>query len=114
MTEENRRTPRYDCKGLADLQQLPAVGTPISAKIENLSEGGCLMAFSKPVSLEVDEKVELSFEVNCIRFRVLALARAPRSNTLIGFQFCGMSERVKRQLKDLIEELQPYRWTNVR
>jgi hypothetical protein len=70
------------------------------------------MELSKPVSLDVDEKVELSFEVHCIRFRVLARARALRSNTLIGFQFYDVSERVKGQLKDLIEELQPYSgWT---
>jgi c-di-GMP-binding flagellar brake protein YcgR len=107
MTVENRRTPRFDCRGVAGLQRLPAIGAPISARIENLSEGGCLIELSKPVDLEPDEKVELSFEVFHMPFRILANARAIRSNTMIGFQFCDMGERAKRQLKDLIEELQP-------
>ncbi|MGO9435747.1 MAG: PilZ domain-containing protein [Terracidiphilus sp.] len=107
MSVENRRSPRFDCRGAAGLQRLPAVGTPISARIENLSEGGCLMELSKPVNLELGEKVELSFEVHHMPFRVLGHARALRSETLIGFQFCEISERGKRQLQDLIEELRP-------
>jgi c-di-GMP-binding flagellar brake protein YcgR len=109
MATDKRRTQRVDCGGLAGVQKLPAIEEPIFAKIENLSEGGCLMKLDAPsaahVVLELDEKVELSFEVKQLPFRILARVRVLRSNTMIGFQFCDMSERAKRHLQDLIEEL---------
>ena len=109
MASERRRTQRADCEGLAVVQKLPAVGTPIPAKIENLSEGGCLIELDvgtvAEAVLALDQHVELSFEVNQLSFRIRATVRSVRSNTKIGFQFCDMSERARGQLQDLIDEL---------
>ena|ERR1700761_1079068 len=107
--EEKRQTRRVDCEGLASVQTLPAVGKPICAKIENLSEGGCLMKLEMPSAtdapFELEQKVELKFEVKQMPFRLLAHVKVFRSNTMIGFQFFDISERGKMHLQDLIDEL---------
>jgi hypothetical protein len=103
--EELRRAPRLQCSGLAGIQTLPAVEKPCPAKIINLSIGGCLMESEKPLTLGLDEIVELIFCVNHMPFRVRGKVRAIRSQTVIGFQFPQLSDRVRMQLQDLVGEL---------
>lgn len=103
--EELRRAPRLQCSGLAGIQTLPAVEKPCPAKIVNLSIGGCLIESERPLKLAADEIVELIFCVNHMPFRVRGRVRAIRSDTLIGFQFPQLSERVRMQLLDLVGEL---------
>jgi hypothetical protein len=103
--EELRRAPRLQCSGLAGIQTLPAVEKPCPAKIINLSIGGCLIESERPLALAVDEIVELIFCVNQMPFRVRGRVRAIRSETLMGFQFPQISDRVRRQLEDLVGEL---------
>ncbi len=103
--EELRRAPRLTCSGLAGIQTLPACEKPFPARIANLSVGGCLMELQEPHSFFMGEIVELIFRVNYKPFRVRGKVRAIRSETLVGFQFPQLSERVRRQLEDLIGEL---------
>ena len=103
--EELRRTPRLQCSGLAGIQMLPACEKPCPARIVNLSIGGCLMESERSLGLEIDEIVELIFCVNQMPFRVRGQVRAIRSKTLVGFQFPQLSDRVRRQLEDLVGEL---------
>jgi hypothetical protein len=103
--EELRRAPRLQCSGLAGIQTLPAVEKPCPAKIVNLSIGGCLIESERPLKLAVDEIVELIFCVNHMPFRVRGRVRSIRSETLIGFQFPQLSDRVRMQLQDLVGEL---------
>jgi hypothetical protein len=103
--EELRRSPRLQCAGLAGIQTLPACEKPVPAKIMNLSIGGCLMELERPLTLVIDEIVELIFCVNQMPFRVRGKVRAIRSETLVGFQFPQLSDRVRMQLEDLIGEL---------
>jgi hypothetical protein len=105
MDSERRSTQRAHCEGPADVQKLPAVGETIPGKIENLSEGGCLIELGVEVVLKLNQSVEVSFEVNQMPFRIRAMVRSLQSNTKIGFQFCDMSERARGRLQDLIEEL---------
>jgi len=103
--EELRRAPRLQCSGLAGIQTLPACEKPCPAKIINLSIGGCLMESEKPLTLAMDEVVELIFCVNHMPFRVRGKVRAIRSHTVMGFQFPQLSDRVRMQLQDLVGEL---------
>lgn len=103
--EERRRNPRLQCSGLAGVQTLPVSDKPCPAKIMDLSIGGCLMELERPLTLAVDQIVELIFCVNHMPFRVRGQARAVRSETLVGFQFPQLSERVRSQLQDLLREL---------
>jgi hypothetical protein len=103
--EELRRAPRLQCSGLAGVQTLPACNKPVPAKIMNLSIGGCLMELERPLTLVVDEIVELIFCVNQMPFRVRGKVRALRTEKLVGFQFPLLSDRVRLQLEELIGEL---------
>jgi c-di-GMP-binding flagellar brake protein YcgR len=105
LAQENRRTQRFDCRGVGAVQKLPAVGTAFRARVENLSEGGCLMELETAVEFELNETVELTFEVNHMAFRIQAEVRAVRSKIRVGFQFRSLSEARKNQLRDLIDEL---------
>jgi hypothetical protein len=102
---ELRRSPRLQCSGLAGIQTLPACEKPCPARIVNLSIGGCLMELEKPLTLAKDEIVELIFCVNQMPFRVRGKVRAIRSEILVGFQFPQLSDRIRRQLEDLVGEL---------
>lgn len=103
--KELRRSPRLACEGLAGVQTLPACDKPCPATIMNLSIGGCLMELDRPLSLAINEMVELIFCVNRMPFRVRGRVRFIRSATRVGFQFPQPSERVRRQLEELVGEL---------
>ena len=103
---ENRRlNPRLQCSGSAGIQTLPVREKPCPAKIIDLSIGGCLMEFERPLALAKDEIVELIFSVNHMPFHVRGQVRAIRSETLVGFQFPHLIDRVREHLRDLIREL---------
>jgi c-di-GMP-binding flagellar brake protein YcgR len=101
---EQRRNPRLDCAGPATVQIAPGEEL-CPATISNLSAGGCLMVLRRPQRLSQDMLVELTFGVNHLPFRVRGLVRAIRSDTTIGFQFHLLSERVRKQLDDLMKEI---------
>jgi c-di-GMP-binding flagellar brake protein YcgR len=84
---------------------LPAYERPSPGKIMNLSMGGCLIALETPLELVLDEIVELIFCVNHMPFHVRAKVRSIRSETLIGFEFPYLSNRVRARLEDLIKEM---------
>jgi c-di-GMP-binding flagellar brake protein YcgR len=104
IAKEKRRNPRFECSGIASVQVTDAEA-PLPAKLVNLSEEGCLIVLEKPKCLPPDTIVELTFKVNDVSFRVGAQARVIRSETTIGFQFPLLSDRVRKRLADLIEQL---------
>jgi hypothetical protein len=101
---DRRRHPRFRCTGQADV--LLATDAPrIPARVVDVSKRGCLIELRKAQNLDQDATVELTFTVNRLFFRVRVLAKAIRSDTMVGFQFDTLSERVGAQLEELIEEL---------
>lgn len=104
MTKEQRRNPRFECSGTASVQ-LAANEPACPGKIVNVSAGGCLIVLQNPQELSQDTMVELTFKVNDLVFRVWGKVRAIRSETQIGFEFPLLSERVRKRLADLIEQL---------
>jgi c-di-GMP-binding flagellar brake protein YcgR len=104
MTKEQRRNPRFECSGTASIQTA-ADEPPCPGKIVNVSAGGCLIVLQRPQSVSQDTMVELTFKVNDLVFRVWGKVRAVRSDTAIGFEFPLLSERVRKRLEDLIEQL---------
>jgi hypothetical protein len=102
---EQRQSTRLECEGAGAIQTLPACERPFPAKILNLSVDGCLMELQGPLDLATDEIVELLFTVNQMPFRVRGKIRAVRSIVLVGSQFLQLSERTRRHLHELIEEL---------
>jgi hypothetical protein len=103
-SEEKRRHQRLGCTGKAKMET-PPEWEPTQGEILDLSMGGCLIDFAVPQQVEPEQKVELTFNVNNLPFHVLAVVKAKRSFTEIGFEFPCLSERIKIQLEELIEEL---------
>jgi hypothetical protein len=102
--KDRRRNPRFGCTGHADV--LLAADAPLlPARIVNVSKGGCLIELQKSQSLDQSTSAELTFEVNRLPFRIRVRAAGIRSDTMIGFEFPVLSERVRGQLEELIEEL---------
>jgi c-di-GMP-binding flagellar brake protein YcgR len=104
VTDERRAAPRSACAGAAELQlsfELP----PLRARIENVSIEGCLLVLEDSLTLETESIAELTFDVNRLSFRVKGVVKSTCSETVYGFHFPDLSERVRLRLEDLIEEL---------
>lgn len=104
MKNENRRTPRFECTGVASVQMTP-LGPHCAARILDLSAGGCRIALEKPHRLAKGMKIDLTFNVNHLPFRVWGLVKAIRADRTIGLEFPPMSDRVRERLGELIGEL---------
>jgi c-di-GMP-binding flagellar brake protein YcgR len=101
---ERRRDFRFKCTGHADVRLAVDV-PPLSARIVDVSRGGCLIVLHQAQKLTLNATVELTFNVNRLPFRMQGQAAAIRSDTTVGFKFTPLSKRVRAQLEELIEEL---------
>jgi hypothetical protein len=115
---DRRRHPRFQCGGEAEVRSL-ASGISARGKIANLSIGGCLIQLTGTGHpFRRGEAVEMTFCVRQLPLRVQGSVRqcaerAPDSDDnvghfpswVVGVQFTLLTERGKRQLLSLIEEL---------
>ena len=101
---ENRRSPRFDCAGIAAVQVAP-IEAPRPGRIVDLCEEGCRIVLDKPARLVLNAVVELIFNVNHLPFRVRGHVRVIRSPNMFGFQFFQVSTRTFLQIEELIDEL---------
>jgi c-di-GMP-binding flagellar brake protein YcgR len=104
MQIEQRRNPRFKCSGPAGVQARRAAA-PFPAGIADLSVDGCLIVFEGPQRLSQDKIVELTFTIGDQPFRAWGRVRAVRSDTAVGFQFLLLSQRLRRRLESLVEQL---------
>jgi len=105
MTREQRKYPRIECSGTADVTLAPGE-PPVAAEIVNLSAGGCLLVLKEPRSLSQDTVVELTFRINNLhKFQASGQVKAKRSDTAIGFQFPFLSHTLHKRLRELIGHL---------
>lgn len=82
-----------------------ASGVCVLGKIGNLSLGGCLLQLDDTHAFRRGEELELTFCVRQLPVRVQGSVRQVHSGESVGVEFTMMTERGKRRLKDLIEEL---------
>jgi hypothetical protein len=97
------RNPRFSCGGLAKISVLPSDGTFLSAKIRNLSLGGCCV--NTPVPIECGARAEIIVHVNSASFRAVGEVKGIRGNSEAGIEFVYLSRGGKDLLADLIAEL---------
>ncbi len=97
------RNPRFSCGGLAKISVLPSNGIFLSAKIRNLSLGGCCV--DTPVPIECGARAEIVVHVNSASFRAVGEVRGNRGNSEAGIEFVYLSRGGKDLLADLIAEL---------
>ena len=97
------RNPRFSCGGLAKISVLPSNGIFLSAKIRNLSLGGCCV--DTPVPIECGARAEIVVHVNSASFRAVGEVRGNRGNSEAGIEFVYLSKGGKDLLADLVAEL---------
>jgi PilZ domain len=103
--DERRRHSRFECAGTALLYRSPGA-TADTAKILDISLGGCLIELAEPKYVPLGSAVELSFVVRQLAFRVCATVKISRSAKVFGLQFGTMGARTKYDLTELMDELQ--------
>jgi hypothetical protein len=74
-------------------------------RIANLSLGGCLIHLGDGDGFRKGEAVEMTFCVRQLPVRVQGSVRQLDPHLVIGVEFTMISERGKRQLRELIVEL---------
>jgi hypothetical protein len=97
------RNPRFSCGGLAKINVLPSNGVIVSAKIRNLSLGGCCV--DTPVPIESGARAEIVVHVNAASFRAVGEVKGNRRNSEAGIEFVYLSRGGKDLLADLVAEL---------
>ena len=97
------RNPRFICGGLAKISLLPSNGLFLSAKIRNLSLGGCCV--DTPVPIECGARAEIVVRVNSASFRAVGEVRGTRANSEAGIEFVYLSRGGRDLLADLVAEL---------
>jgi len=80
-------------------------GASAQGSIENLSLGGCLLQLDHHHGFHRGENVEMTFCVRQLPVRVQASVRQLDRSDLVGVVFTLLSDRGRRQLLALIEEL---------
>lgn len=101
---ERRRHPRFECSGMANLQL--SVGEElVSARIANLSVGGCLLEFDEPQKLDRGATVELHFHLNDAPLQMEGIAKSLHAENKVGFQFLNPSGSARRRLDEIINDL---------
>jgi len=97
-----RRSPRYTCHGPV---QFRIRNGEINGKIINLSLDGCLFCPTHELDLEVGDEFDLRFKVSGLSFCARAIVRRVGANNTVGVEIIQLSERVRTQLRELLDEL---------
>jgi hypothetical protein len=101
---EDRKTRRYSCYGPIEFRIQDWY--TFTGRILNLCLDGCLIQPSQPTDCVVGERLDLRFEVNRLSFRVQCIVRHISPDGTLGIEILLLSDRSRRQLNELIEELE--------
>jgi hypothetical protein len=101
---DRRKSRRYPCYGPFDFR---IDGWYITTgKIVDLCLNGCLLQPCLQSEVNINDVLDLRFEVNHLTFRARCIVRRVSPDGTLGIEILLLSERLRKQLKDLIEELE--------
>ncbi|HEY6413571.1 MAG TPA: PilZ domain-containing protein [Edaphobacter sp.] len=101
---EGRKTRRYLCYGPIEFRVRDWY--TFTGRILNLCLEGCLIQPDQPTGYTVGEHLNLRFEVNHLTFQVQCIVRRVAPDGTLGVEILLLSDRTRRQLLELIEELE--------
>jgi hypothetical protein len=101
--KDRRRSPRFNCAGLAKISSLPSNGIFLPGSISDLSLGGCAIDTSPLINFGT--RAELVVHVNSSSFRVVGEVKQLRRRTGAGFEFMQLSAAGKDCLANMINDL---------
>jgi hypothetical protein len=100
---DRRRAPRYPCHGPINFQ---IHGWYLrTGRILNLCLDGCLIDPQLGTGYVVGDHLETRFEINRLSFRAKCVIRQMRPSGELGIEIVSLSDRSRRQLQQLLEEL---------
>lgn len=101
--KERRRHPRHPCHGPIDFR---IQGWYLRrGRILNLCLDGCLIEPQLGTDCVPGDEIEMRFEVNQLTFLAQCTVRRVQSSGDIGVEIRFLSDRSRRQLQELIDEL---------
>lgn len=101
--ENRRRSPRFDCTGLANILCLPSDGALLQGMIRNVSQGGCYIETG--LVLPCGTLTEILARVDNSCFRALGQVKAVRACSGVCIEFVRLSAGAERMLTELVEYL---------
>jgi len=102
-TNDNRRSPRFSCRGQAEIICLPSTGLIVPGTIRDLSLHGCWLETLLPINLGA--RAEVVLHLNSASFRALGQVRAIHGQSGSGLEFVRLSASGRDMLADLVAEL---------
>lgn len=100
--DEARKSPRHPCYGPIDFR---VDDWHITGKVINLCLDGCLIRPRQSPVCSIGDNLDLRFEVNGLSFRAHCIVRWVGPDHMVGVEILLLSERGRRQLRDLIDQL---------
>jgi PilZ domain len=101
---ERRKEPRHNVDGRAALCLLdPAVR--LRGRILDLSWNGCQFRTDDCYSIEIYRRVEIEFHLDGLPFLIAGVTQSIHKPHKVGVRFLNVSERKRRQLDELIGEI---------
>lgn len=85
--------------------RLVDLASKLEGRIVDLSMGGCRIRTNLPFPSGVFRRVETQFQVNGLPFRLAGVTQAIYDPFEVGIRFLDVSERMREQLAQLIEEI---------
>ena len=100
---DRRKSRRYPCNGPFDFR---IDGWYITTgKIVDLCLNGCLLQPRLQSEVNIDDILDLRFEVNRLTFRASGIVRRISPDGTLGVEILFLSNRLREQLQELIDEL---------
>src|SRR5208282_3091860 len=101
---EGRTHPRYPVDEDSVLL-LVDHGMPAKARIVDLSLTGCRVRAYERFSSRAGRAIEITFKANGIDFRINGVVQWSDEHNYFGIRFANITERGKKDLADVIEEM---------
>ena len=100
--DEARKSPRHSCYGPIDFR---VDDWHITGKVIDLCLEGCLIRPRQHPVCSIGDTLDLRFEVNGLGFRAHCIVRWVGADHMVGVEILLLSERCRRQLRELIDQL---------
>jgi hypothetical protein len=101
--KERRRHARHPCHGPIDFR---IQGWYLRrGRILNLCLDGCLIESQVGTDCVPGDQIEMRFKVNQLTFLAQCIVRRVQSSGDLGIEILSLSDRSRRQLQELIDEL---------
>jgi PilZ domain len=106
-----RKEPRHPVDTGAEIRLID-LAAKLEGRVVDVSMGGCRIRTNLPFPLGVFRRVEMQFRLDGLPFRLAGVTQAIYDPFNVGIRFLNVSERMRDQLGQLIEEIKEFRERN--